>query len=182
MRMALEWRRHDLFQPVLDRARILARRQAGAVRDAEDMRVDGDGLVAEGDVEHDIRGLAPDAGQFFERFAIVRHKAAVFFEQQLRQRDHVFGLGAVKADGPDEFAQPRFAQRDHLFGIVGEPEQGLGRLVDADIGRLGGQHHRHQQRVRIDVFELGGGVRARLRQNGEKTGSGIRAHAFHACD
>ena len=50
---------------VLDLARRPARRQPGAVADAEQMRVDGDGRLAEGDVEHDIGGLAADAGQRF---------------------------------------------------------------------------------------------------------------------
>ncbi len=82
MRVALELRRHDLFQAVLDLERVLARRQAGAVGDAEDMGVDRDGLVAEGDVQDHVRGLAPDAGQRLERLAAVRHLAAVFLEQE----------------------------------------------------------------------------------------------------
>ena len=43
--------------------------EAGAVGDAEHMRIDGDGRFAEGGVEHHIRRLAPDARQAFELFA-----------------------------------------------------------------------------------------------------------------
>ena len=46
-----------------DREHVLAGREAGAVADAEDVRVDRDGRLAEGDVEHDIRGLPADARQ-----------------------------------------------------------------------------------------------------------------------
>ena len=47
-------------------------RQSGAIADAEDVGVDRDGRLAEGDVEHHVRGLAADAGQRFERVAVVR--------------------------------------------------------------------------------------------------------------
>lgn len=50
MGVALELRRHDLLQLLLDFERVLARRQAGTVGNAEDMSVDRDGLVTEGDV------------------------------------------------------------------------------------------------------------------------------------
>ena len=56
---------------------VLAGREAGAVGDPEDMGVDRDGRLAERDVEHDIRGLAPDARQSLERLALARHLAAV---------------------------------------------------------------------------------------------------------
>jgi len=177
MRVAFELCRHDLFQAQLNFERIFAGRQAGAVGDAEDMGVDRDGLAAEGDVQHHIGGFAPDAGQFFERFAAVRHLAAMLFQQQPRQRDHVFGLGAVKPDGLDEVADPCLAQGEHLFRAIGELEQRFGRLVDADIGRLGRQHHRHQERIGIDVLELGGGVRVGGSQNFEEARSRRRAHA-----
>jgi len=182
MGMALEMLRHDLLQTLLDFERVLARRQAGAVGNAEDMGVDRDGLVAEGDIQDHIRGLAPDAGQFLQILAAVRHLAAVFLEQQFRERDHILGLGAKETDGLDEIAQTRLAQRDHFRGAVGELEQGLGRLVDADIGRLGRQHDRHQQRIGIDVFELGGGIRAGLRQDGKEARCGVMGHAVHGCD
>ena len=61
--------RHDLLQRQLDLERIFAGRQPGAVADAEQMRVDRDGRLAERDVEHDVRGLAADARQRLQRLA-----------------------------------------------------------------------------------------------------------------
>ncbi len=60
---------------------VLPGAEAGAVGDAEDMRVDGDGWLAEGSVQHDIGGLAPDAGQRLQRLAIMRHLAAMALDQ-----------------------------------------------------------------------------------------------------
>ena len=56
----------------------------------------------------------------------------------------------------------RFAERRHLLRRVGEREQRRRRLVDAGVGRLRRQHHRDQQRERIDVLQLA----ARLRHRG----------------
>ena len=60
---------HHLLEVHLDLERRLAGRQPGPVADAEDVRVDRDRRLAERDIEHDICGLAPDAGQRFERLA-----------------------------------------------------------------------------------------------------------------
>ena len=71
-----------------------------------------------------------------------------------RQRDHVLRLGAEEPDGLDQVAHALLAERDHLLRRVGEREQRGRRLVDAGIGRLRRQHHRHQQRERIDVLQF----------------------------
>jgi hypothetical protein len=85
-------------QLVLDGAHVLARRQAGAVGDAEDMRVDRHGRLAERGVEHDVGRLAAHAGQRFQRFAVVRHLASMVFDQQPAERDNVFGFRIEQAD------------------------------------------------------------------------------------
>ncbi len=54
--------RCDPLQPRLNLVHRLAGREAGAVRDPEDMCVDSDGRLAEGLVQHDIGRLAPHAG------------------------------------------------------------------------------------------------------------------------
>ena len=61
MGVAAVGRRHQRFQLQLDLERGLARRHSGAVADAKHMGVDGEGLLAERDVEDDIGGLAADA-------------------------------------------------------------------------------------------------------------------------
>ena len=61
MRVAAEGLGHDLLELRLDLVDGLARREAGAVADAEDVGVDRERLLAERGVEHDIGGLAADA-------------------------------------------------------------------------------------------------------------------------
>ena len=41
---------------------------------------------------------------------------------------------------------------------VGQLEQAARGLVDAGVGRLRGQHHGHQQRIGVDVFQLALGL------------------------
>ncbi len=74
-----EFRGDELQQFLFHFEHVLARCQSGAVGDAEDMRVDGDGRLAEGGVENDIGGLAADTGQGFKRGAVFRNFAAVLF-------------------------------------------------------------------------------------------------------
>ena len=83
MRVAPERAGARLVQLQFDRERVLAARQAGAVADAEDVGVDREGLVPEGGVEHDVGGLAADAGQRLQRGAVVGHLAAMVADQRL---------------------------------------------------------------------------------------------------
>ena len=69
MRIAQQLGGDALDEPVLHRAGGLAGGEAGAVADAEDVRVDRHRGVAERDVEHHVRGLAPDARQRLQLFA-----------------------------------------------------------------------------------------------------------------
>ena len=80
---------------------VLAGRESGAVRDAEDVRVDRDGRMTERGVQDHVGGLAADARQRFERFARLGHFAAVLVEQDAAGRDDVLRLGAVEADRLD---------------------------------------------------------------------------------
>ena len=82
---------------VLDLADIAARRESGAVRHAEDVRVDGHGRLPERRVEHDVRGLATDAGQRFERLARLRHLAGVELDELPAGRDDVAAPSSGRA-------------------------------------------------------------------------------------
>jgi hypothetical protein len=119
MRVAHVLRRNHAHPAQLDLERRLARRQAGAVGDAEDVRVDGHGRLAEGHVEHDIGGLAPDAGQRLQRFAVVPALRRHARRSALRQRDDVLRLVAKQADGLDVLAHRVLAERQHLLRRVG---------------------------------------------------------------
>jgi hypothetical protein len=72
----------DALELGFDLVNVLARCKAGAVGDAEHMRVDRERLLAERGVEHDVRGLAADTGQRLKLFAGARDLAAVAFDQR----------------------------------------------------------------------------------------------------
>ena len=87
------------------------------------MGVDRNGFLAEGLVEHDIGGLAPDPGQRFERGAVMGHLAAMTLDQLLRHDDDIPGLVAEQADRLDTVADMIFAERQHFFRRVRFLEQ-----------------------------------------------------------
>ena len=93
--------RNDTLEPGLDLERIAARGDAGPVAHAEDVGVDGNGGLAEGDVEDDIGGLPSHSGKRFQRLARARHLAAMLGDEFPRERDDVSRLAAVEADGAD---------------------------------------------------------------------------------
>ena len=94
-------RGHPLQQFLFHFQWRLARGQAGAVADAEDVRVHRHGGLAKGHVEHHVGGLAAHTGQCFQGFAGARHLAAVLLYQDAASLQQVAGLGAVQADGFD---------------------------------------------------------------------------------
>ena len=114
MRVTAERLRHTLFKPGLDRRHGLAARQAGAIGNAKDMRVDGEGFLAERAVHDNVRGLATDPRQGFERGTIGGHLAPMIADQRLGQGDNVLRLGIVQADCPDVRLQPLFARGSTL--------------------------------------------------------------------
>ena len=120
-----EFLRHVAQQLALDFERRLAGRKPGAVRDAEDMGIHGDGRLAERGVEDHVRGLATHAGQRFEVLARARHLAAVPVHQQATGRDDVRGLAVEEPDGPDVPFQPGFPQPQHLLRSACDGEQML---------------------------------------------------------
>ena len=106
MRVQHEFRRDHLRGQARPPA-ASCRAPAGAVADPEHMGVDRHGGLAERHVEHDIGGLAPDAGQRFQRLALRGTSPPYSSISFSRQRDDVLGLVAIEADGLDAVAQPR---------------------------------------------------------------------------
>ena len=117
MSMAAKRRRRHLFQLQFDRQRRLARRQAGAVGDAEDVGIHRDRLCPERDVHHHIGGLAADAGQLLQRVAILGHASAMLGDQPLGECDDVLGLHVEQPDGSDVPLQPFLAHRDQRLDL-----------------------------------------------------------------
>ena len=142
MRILEELRGHALQERMFHRQHRLARRQSGAIGDAEDMRIHRHRRLAEGGIHHHVRGLAADAGQGFERCAVARHFAVVLFEQLPAHGDHVRGFGIEQSDGGDVRLQTFDVQRGDRLRRIRDRKQPAHRLVDADIGGLRRQDHR----------------------------------------
>ena len=81
VRISAERLRHDPFELSLDLVDVLAGCEAGPVADAEHVRVDRKGLLAERGVEDDVRRLPPDAGQLFKLLPGLRNLAAMIADQ-----------------------------------------------------------------------------------------------------
>jgi hypothetical protein len=176
VRVQPEGLRHDLFKLQLDLKHILAGRQAGTVADAENVRVDREGLLMKCGVENHVRRLPPDAGQLLELLAGSGDSAPMIADERFRQSDDVLRLGVEQADRLDRVANAFLAKRDHLFRRLHPLEQGPGRDIHARIGRLCRQHHRHQQGVRVHISELGSRGRVLLRQPAEEFENLIPGH------
>ncbi len=132
-----EFLRHKFEQLLLDYLDRLARRDAGAVGDAENMGVDRHRDFAKSRVQHHIGRLAAHAGKGFQCLAGARYFAAVLVDQDLASGDDVLGLGRVQADGLDirlQFVQAEVEDRLRRIGDRVELARGL---VDADVGGLG---------------------------------------------
>src|SRR5262245_43409844 len=82
VRMLHELRRHELEELEFHFERILARRDARAIRHPENVSVHGHRRLAEGDIEHHIRRLAPDAGQALKLFPGCWNLSFMFFLKQ----------------------------------------------------------------------------------------------------
>ena len=158
----------DSFELGLDLVDIPARRQTGAVADSKDVGIDGERLLAEGGVEHDVRGLPPDPGKRLQFLARARHLAAVPVHQRLAQRDDVPRLGVEQADRLDRVAQRAFAEIHHLLRFLDARKQRTASDIDARVGRLRRKHHRDEQLVRVFGLQLGRGRRVRLREPAEE--------------
>ena len=147
-----------LFEGLFHRQRGLAWRKASTVADAKKVGVHRNGWLLEPDIQDHIGGLAADARERFEGFAIVGDFAAVLVDENLAEGKDVLGFAAEEADRLDEFGDLFHAQRHHGFGRGGEFEETLGGLVDAGIGRLGREDDGYKQSIGVDIVEFALGL------------------------
>ena len=143
-----------VFNRALDRDDIFAHRHAGAVAEAQDMRVHSLRGMLVPHVQNHVRRLSPHAGQRLHRRARGRDLAAILVDQLLAEFDDVLGFVPVQADRFDMLNQTLLAQRDHLFGRVGDGKKGRRRPVHPLIGRLRGQRHGDNQREGVGMIQL----------------------------
>jgi hypothetical protein len=150
--VAAERLRYQLLELGFDLFRGFSRRQPRSVAHAEDMSVDSECLFAKRGVEHDICGLAADAGKLLQLSAGARDFTAIFFDQRLAEQDDVFRLGIEQPNGLDRLTQALLAEIDHLLRCSDSREQGAARDVDADVRGLCGQYDSDKQLIGIAGF------------------------------
>ena len=148
---------HDRQQSLLDGLWCLAGGKAGSVGHSENVGVDRDGWMAERRVQHDIGGLASNAGQGFQGLSALRNFTVMALDQQTRQLMDILGLGVEQPKGADVMPNRRLAERYHRSRGGGIGKKPFGRLVHPDIGRLRGQHDGNQQGERVGEIQLGRG-------------------------
>jgi len=125
--------RRFCFKLFFDCEGCLARRNARAVADTKNVRIDRKGFCPECAVHDDIGRLAANPGQSFQRVPICGHFAAVIFDEHFRQGDDVLCLRIEQTDGLDVLLQTCFAEFKHLGRCCDFVEQHPCGLVDTDI-------------------------------------------------
>jgi hypothetical protein len=84
--------RHTFQEILLHGLGRLSTREPEPVRQPEDMCIDRNRRLAEGDVEHHVGSFTPDPRQGFQRCAITRNPATVLGDEFFREQDDVLGL------------------------------------------------------------------------------------------
>ena len=132
VRVVHELLRHHPQQTLFDLVDVLAGCDAGAVGDAKDMGIDGNGRLAEGGVEDDIGRLASDPGQRLQCRSFCWYLATMLFLQHGAGPDDVFRLGVVETRRIDQ-AGDLFARESGKLLRCGCPGQ---QPVSGDGGYL----------------------------------------------
>ena len=134
------------YQGALCGERILrVARQAEALADAEDVRVDGHRGSVPHHGQHDVGRLAPYAGQLHQRVQVRGYLAAEVVDEHARRLQQRAGLVVGEGDATDVFVDLFLGGRGQLvWGGVGL-EQRRSDDVDALVGALRRQDHGQQQ-------------------------------------
>src|SRR3569832_2235759 len=144
------------------------------------MGVDRYRRLAEGRVQYHIGGLAADARQGLQRLAIVRHLAAMPFDEDATGGDEVLRLVLVQIDGLDIILEPLFAELQYRRRGVRDLEQFFRGLVDPFVGGLRRKNHRDEQFERARVIELRRGMGIRRLEAFEQALAFFRRHSRFA--
>lgn len=131
--------------------------QTEAVADAEDVSVDGEGGLTEGDGLDDIGGLAPYSGDLGEFFQGGRHLTAEAFHEGLAESHEVLGFVVGVTHTLNVFIDHFRCSNSQGFGGRIIVEEAWRDLVDALVGALCGEHNSYEEFKRIGIVEFGFG-------------------------
>ena len=150
--------------------RVLAGREARAVRHTKNMSIDRDGWLPECFIQDDVRCLSTNTRQLDESVPCLWHLAAELVQDHTRERDDVLGLVAPQPDRLDVFGDPCLTQCQHFLWGISDLEKGLGCLVDAHVRRLGREGDSDHERIGVDEVQLCVRIRPVLCQGGVELG------------
>ena len=136
MCVLLELVRRQPHEPFLNFEWRLAFRNASAVRDTKNMRIDGNRCFTEGGVEYDIGRFSTDAGQGLQFFAGARHFTVVPFDKNAAGRYDVSGFAIEKPDRAYVWPETVDAECQDGAGRSCNGKKFVGCLVNADIRGL----------------------------------------------
>ena len=144
------------------------------------MAIHGEAGYAERMAQHDVRGLASDAGQLHERSHVRGHFALVTLDERASCAHNRARFAAEKSRGDDHRLDGFGFDRGQRARIRIFLEERRRDDVDARIGGLRGKDRRDQQLERRTVMELGVGIRVLLLEPIEDgDGLGTRAWIGH---
>ena len=156
--MSQKMLRNSCFEGFFDGQWCFPRGKTGSICDTKDMGVDSNAGFSPIHLEHNVCRFAPDSWQGLKRVSVARNLAVMLLNQNLGRCDDIFCFAVVKPNGFDEAFQLFFAERQHLLRCCDFLKQSGGCLVNADIGRLGGERDSHQQCVDVFIIQLALGL------------------------
>jgi len=159
--------RNEFCHVVLHAPRRCSEREAEAVRDAEDVRVDSKRRFLERDRHHDVCGLPADTGERLERLSFARHRTTMLSDKAARGIDDVFRLHAIEAARLDDLLDIRLIGKGKRLRIGVAGEERRGREVYPCVRALRRENDRDQQLERILVVEGGDRMRVGRREDRE---------------
>ena len=137
--------RRDSQQLLFDIDDGFSRGQTRSVAEPKNVCIDGDGRLAKGSVEHDIRRLAPYTGQGFETGPVIWYLATMQLQQDAAGGDDIFGLGSVKTNRLDVLAKSFDTEFSHFVWGWRHREQASRGFIDTHVSRLCRENDRNQQ-------------------------------------
>ena len=118
--------RNGLHEPLLHFQWRRTDSQLQPVRHAKDMRIDRNGRISPRDGADDIRRLSSDTGQLHQLIEILRHFAAIVFDQHVTHTEQVLRLRLIEAAVPDLVFQLLLTERSHLLWTCKPRENATG--------------------------------------------------------
>jgi hypothetical protein len=149
----------ELDEILLDADGVGEFREAEALGETADMRIDDDAFIfIEGVSEDNIRGFASSSGECGEGFKGGWHFAAMLGNEGGTHGAEVFRFVAIETGGADEGLEVLLRNGGVIGCGAATLEEVLGDEVDALVGALRGEDGGDEELERVRVVELAMGI------------------------